>query len=316
MRVIFAGSPSVAVPTLWALSQEHDVVAVLTREPAPVGRKRTLTPTPVARAARELGIPVIETNRPDSAVAEKTRDLGVELGIVVAYGAILKEALLSAPKNGWLNLHFSSLPEYRGASPLQHTIMDGKHDAGLTVFKLVPELDAGDIVVQCSSPLGEHETAGEALDRLSEEGIRPVLTAIRRIQDGSAEFLPQRGDASYAPKLTRSDGELDFASDAESLYARFKGSTPEPGAWTQSEFGVVKILAMRKLGPAAVQSMESHLPARASAALVDKRAIAAASGGAFELLRVQPPGKPPMDGASWLRGRGGAVALTAREETS
>lgn len=308
MRIVFAGSPSVAVPTLRALAVRHDVVAVLTREPAPVGRKRVLTPTPVADAAQELGIPVIATNRPDLDVTTRIAELRADVGVVVAYGAILRQPLLEATTHGWLNLHFSALPEYRGASPLQQTIIDGKDVAGLSVFRLVPELDAGDLLVQSTSELGEHETAGEALARLSQEGVRDVLTALDLIDAGTAEFAPQIGEPSYAGKLVRADGQLDFTGEAASLYARFKGVTPEPGAWTESEIGVLKILAMRKLMP---DEVGEEAPQRATAAIIGKRAIAGAQDGVFELIEVQPPGKGAMDGASWLRGRGGTVRLSS-----
>lgn len=309
MKIVFAGSPEVAVPTLLALSGAHDVLAVLTREPAPVGRRRTLTPTPVAAAAEELGIPVIESNRPDDEIAERIAGLAPDLGVVIAYGALLRRPMLDAPKHGWVNLHFSLLPRHRGASPLQSTILAGEREAGLSVFRLVPALDAGDIIVQESSPLGPDETAGEALSRLAHEGVGTVVTAVNHIEAGTAVFTPQAGEPSYAPKLTREHGELDFTRDAASLYARFRGVTPEPGAWTNTEIGIVKILAMRPVA-------ECDEQRTAVATIEGKRAIVTSSDGAFELLRVQPPGKPPMDGDAWLRGRGGFVQLLSEGQGS
>lgn len=313
MRVVFAGSPAVAVPTLRAVAAKHEVVAVLTREPTPVGRKRVLTATPVASAAEELGIRVIASNRPDDTVSEQLRDLAADIGVVVAYGAILRQSALDATTHGWLNLHFSLLPEYRGATPLQQTIIDGRESAGLSVFRLVPELDAGDILVQSTSPLGAHETAGEALERLGESGADDVLTALESIADGTAEYRAQEGVSTHAAKLSRQDGELDFAADSAPLYARFKGVTPEPGAWTNTEVGAVKILAMRRM---AAEAMTGEPPAPGTAAITGKRAVVAAADGAFELLRVQPPGKPAMDGTAWLRGRGGTVLFTDGEVTA
>lgn len=304
MKIVFAGSPEVAVPTLRALSGAHDVLAVLTRKPAPVGRRRTLTPTPVAIAAHELGIPVIESNRPDTEVTERIAGLAPDLGVVIAYGALLRSPLLNAAKHGWVNLHFSLLPRHRGASPLQSTILAGEREAGLSVFRLVPELDAGDIVVQESSPLGPDETAGEALSRLAQEGVGTVVTAVNHIEAGTAVFTPQAGESSYAHKLTHEDGELDFSRGAALVYARFRGVTPEPGAWINTEVGKVKILAMRP-----VAEHDEQRPAVAT--IEGKRAIATSANGAFELLRVQPPGKSPMSGDAWLRGRGGFVQLLA-----
>lgn len=292
------------MPSLRALAREHDVVAVLTREPSPVGRKRVITPTPVASAAAELGLPVIERDRPDADTAAEIESLQADLGVVVAYGALLKRRLLDAPTAGWINLHFSALPQYRGAAPLQRTIIDGGTEAGLTVFQLVEAMDAGDVIAQSMSPLGADETAGAALTRLASEGVVPVLEAVAQIADGTAVMTPQTGAVTHAAKLTRADGLLDFGADAVSVYARFRGVTPEPGAWVDTPDGVVKILEMR-LG----SDCASAEPG--SVTLDGTRACAGTADGCLELLRVQPAGKGAMDAAAWLRGRGGSVRLTA-----
>ena len=303
MRIIFAGSPEVAVPTLHALAREHDVVAVLTRAPSPVGRRRVMTRTPVAAAAVALSLPTIEVDRPDAATAEAVRELNADLGVVVAYGALLRPAMLNAPELGWINLHFSHLPEYRGAAPLQRTIIDGHSDAGLTVFRLVEELDAGDVVARATSALGQDETAGEALTRLGAEGAPLVADAVRAIAAGTAEFVPQEGQPTVAAKLMRDDGRLSFDGPGHELYARFRGVTPEPGAWTHTSDGVLKI---HRMLPAEGEAGEPGV-----AVLAGQRALAASADSVFELVTVQPAGKPAMDAAAWLRGRGGRVVLAA-----
>lgn len=309
MRVIFAGTPEVAVPTLRALAAEHDVVAVLTRTPAPIGRKRVLTSSPVAAAAHELEIPVIESDRPDDAVTDRIEQLGAELGVVVAYGAMLRQRLLTAPANGWINLHFSQLPAYRGAAPLQRMIIDGHTRAAMTVFQLVEQLDAGPVYRSRSVELGYEETASEAFVRLAEEGASLVATTVDSISSGSAVPTPQIGGASYAPKLTRADGYIDFSLSADVVHARFKGVTEEPGAYSTTEAGDVKILALARTdGDSDIE--------RAVATLRGNEVIIGSKGGAFKLLRVQPAGKPAMAADAWLRGRGGSVRFLAEGTTA
>lgn len=300
MRLVFAGTPEVAVPTLRELAAEHDIAAVLTRTPAPVGRKRTLTPSPVAQAAAELGIPVIEADRPGEAEAEQIEQLAVEAGVVVAYGALLRSRLLEAPTHGWINLHFSQLPAYRGAAPLQRMIIDGHTRAAMTVFQLVEALDAGPVYLSRSTELGTEETASEALSRLALEGAKLVKSTVDGLADGTATPTPQLGAASYAPKLSRQDGRIDFGDDAEKVHARFKGVTSEPGAFAQTSADDVKLLQLNRTDdPGDLQ------PGRAE--LRGRDVIVGAEGGAFTLLRVQPAGKPAMNAADWIRGRGGAA---------
>ena len=170
MRIVFAGTPAPAVPSLRALAASaHEVVGVVTRADAPIGRKRVLTPSPVAQAAGELGLPIIKADRLDAAATEEITALGADLGVIVAYGGLVREPLLSTPTHGWINLHFSLLPRWRGAAPVQRALIAGDRTTGAAVFQLVPQLDAGDVYAQLRYDIPRGATAGEVLDALDLE---------------------------------------------------------------------------------------------------------------------------------------------------
>lgn len=307
MRIVFAGSPAAAVPSLEALAARHEVLAVVTRAASPQGRKRVLTPTPVADAAARLGLPVIEANRLDAAATAAITALDPELAVVVAYGGLVREPLLSAPPHGWINLHFSLLPDYRGAAPVQHALIDGRAVSGVSVFRLVPELDAGPVVRMREVALREGQTAGAVLTRLAELGAHELLEAVDAIEAGTAVFEEQRGAPSFARKLTLADGALDFTQTAPALLARWRGVTSEPGAHAvlaDGEAGAgerVKLLALARSGAEPLAAGE--------AALSGRTAIVGTGTAPLELIQVQPAGKRPMAGADWLRGRGGTAAF-------
>lgn len=303
LRIVFAGSPAAAIPSLRALIDgPHDVVGVVTREASPQGRKRVLTPTPVAQLAEREGIPLVAANRLGP-VTDELIALGADLGVIVAYGGLVREPLLSAPRLGWINLHFSLLPRWRGAAPVQRAIIAGEHETGTAVFQLVPELDAGPVFAMQRVPIGRNETAGHLLETLAASGARQLATVVDDLAGGIASPSEQEGDASFAPKLTLDDGRLDWEEDAVALDARVRGVTPEPGAFTLMGGERLKILA------AAIAHGAPRLtPGRAE--LRAGRALAGTAGDPLELLNVQPAGKRPMAGADWLRGRdGGAVVL-------
>lgn len=303
MKIIFAGTPEVAVPTLEALHEAgHDIVSVLTREDAPIGRKRVLTPSPVARAANELGLPVVKANRITESVTELLTNTAAEVGVIVAYGGLLKAPLLSAPKYGWLNLHFSTLPAWRGAAPVQRALMAGETKLGMTVFRLVEALDAGPILSQGSHTVPFGTPAGEALKKLSHSGTELVLSAISKVADEPGE--EQHGEVTYAHKLTREDGRLNASESVQGLMSIFAGVTPEPGAFFDTDAGTVKVHHMRE-----AFAHESVEVAPGTAVLHNNRVLVQAGDGLIELVTVQPAGKPAMDAAAWLRGRGGKVAL-------
>jgi len=296
LRIVFAGSPAAAVPSLRRLvSGDHDVVAVVTREDAPLGRKRVLTPTPVAEEAVRAGIPVIKANRLGPVTGELLA-LQPELGVVVAYGGLIREPLLSAPRLGWINLHFSLLPRWRGAAPVQRAIIAGDSETGAAVFRLVPELDAGDVYATLRRSIGAHETAGHLLDALAESGADLLSTVVDSLADGSATAAPQQGEVTVAPKLTLADGRLDWSETAQRLDARIRGTWPEPGAFLELGGDRVKVL----------DALVAHDSPRLEPGRIELRAGRVLIGTAtdpLELVAVHPSGRRAMSGADWWRGR-------------
>ena len=295
LRLVFAGSPEPAVPGLEAvLASRHDVVGVLTREDSPQGRKRVLTPTPVAQVAERAGIPVWKSNRP-SAVTDQIAAAQPDLGVIVAYGGLLREPLLSTPRLGWINLHFSLLPRWRGAAPVQHAILAGDEITGATVFRLVEELDAGDIYGRLTAPIGPQETAGQLLGELAATGAELLVRVIDALASGEARPEPQAGDVTLAPKLTLADGRIDWTEPAPRVLNRIRAMTPEPGAHTELDGARFKVHAARP-----VTSVAPLEPGRIAA--LDGRVLAGTGTEPIELVTVQPAGKTPMAAADWWRG--------------
>lgn len=295
MKIIFAGTPEAAVPTLEALiSSDFEVVAVLTRPDAPQGRKRILTPSPVAQVAIAQGIPVIYANRIDDEVQKAIEDSAADLGVVVAYGALLPQQTLDSVKLGWINLHFSTLPHWRGAAPVQWQVISGASQAGSSVFQLVQELDAGDVYDSREWPILPDETAGELLTRLSVLGAQQVLDVVRSIDTRFAEPKPQIGESTYARKLSLEDGHLNLSQDSESVYNQFRGVTPEPGAFVLFGDERLKIIEAR-LG-----TDEEVVPSAITS--VSKKLYLGCVTGSLELISVQPAGKQGMSAMDWFRG--------------
>jgi methionyl-tRNA formyltransferase len=295
LRIVFAGSPRAAVPSLEALlGSRHDVVGVLTREDSPQGRKRVLTPTPVAQVAERAGVPVWKSNRL-APVADRITDAAPDLGVIVAYGGLVREPLLSAPRLGWINLHFSLLPRWRGAAPVQHAILAGDDLTGATVFRLVPELDAGDVYGTLTEPIGPRETAGELLDRLADRGAELLVRVIDHLATGDARPEPQSGDVTLAPKLTLTDGRIDWTEHAGRVLDRIRAMTPEPGAHTEIDGDRLKI---HQAAPATDSAVLD--PGRIVGA--GGRVLAGTGSDPVELRIVQPAGKKPMPAAAWWRG--------------
>ncbi|GAB3797766.1 methionyl-tRNA formyltransferase [Humibacter antri] len=295
MRIVFAGTPTAAVPTLRMLAAgAHEVAMVVTRPDAPLGRKRVLTPSPVAGVADGLGLPVLKTARLDDEATESILHTGAELGVVVAYGGLVREPLLSAPLHGWINLHFSLLPRWRGAAPVQRALIAGDERTGAAVFRLVPELDAGDVYDTLERPIGADETAGDLLKSLAIDGAELVARVVDEIAHGTAIASPQTGESTLAPKLTIDDARIDLARDACEVYARLRGVTPEPGAFFTVDGTRVKVLA-------ATRSASEPLPPGALRVL-GGRAHVGTGTAPLELVTVQPAGKRAMAAADWLRG--------------
>ncbi|MFE5671779.1 methionyl-tRNA formyltransferase [Agromyces sp. NPDC056523] len=303
LRIVFAGTPAAAVPTLDRLAESpHEVVGVVTRPPAPLGRKRVLTPSPVAQAAERLGIPVIDARRLDAEATERIAALRPDLGVIVAYGGLVRDPLLSTPRHGWINLHFSALPAWRGAAPVQHALIAGDAELGASVFRLVPELDAGDVYAMRTRPVAPGETAGLALESLAASGADLVAEVVDGIADGRVVAVAQDGEPTFAPKLSIEDARLDWQRPSAEVDARYRGVTPEPGAFTEVDGVRVKVL---EAAPAhASPSADDPALAPGELRLVGRRVLAGTRDGAIELRRVQPAGRTAMAAADWWRGLG------------
>ncbi|KTS69930.1 methionyl-tRNA formyltransferase [Microbacterium testaceum] len=295
MRLVFAGTPAVAVPSLRALaSGPHEIAAVVTRGDAPLGRKRVLTPSPVAQAAVDLGLPVIKADRLDAEATERIAALEPELGVIVAYGGLVREPLLSTPARGWINLHFSLLPRWRGAAPVQRALIAGDTVTGASVFQLVAALDAGDVFAEERYEIPADATAAEVLDDLAGIGAPLLARVVDTIADGTAVSTPQQGEPTLAPKLTLDDGALDFTQDADVLLHRIAGVTPEPGAHTTLDGARFKVLR-------AVSTDDPPLPpGRVTAS--GKDVIVGTGSRPLRLVTVQPAGKGAMAAGDWFRG--------------
>lgn len=309
MRLVFAGTPAVAVPTLRSLAAEHEIVAVVTRPDAPLGRKRVLTPSSVAAAADELGLPVIKAARLDDEATAQITALQAELGVIVAYGGLVREPLLSAPTHGWINLHFSLLPRWRGAAPVQRALIAGDDEIGVAVFQLVPALDAGDVFAMHTVDIDPLATADAVLDMLAVDGAALTRDVVAGIAAGTAVAVPQRGEPTLAPKLGLPDGLLDWGAPLTEVFARFRGVTPEPGAHTTVAGDRLKILAA---APAADEEplAPGHVRAIRSALLVGTATAPLA------VTRVQPAGKGAMAATDWWRGLRDTAGIVLGDATA
>ncbi len=300
MRLIFAGTPDASVPSLRTLlAGPHDVVAVLTRPDAPTGRGRRLTPSPVRIVAEEAGIEVLtpRTLR-DEAIQQRLRELAPDVAPVVAYGVIVPPAALSIPRHGWLNLHFSALPQWRGAAPAQRAVLAGQRRIGLTTFRLDAGLDTGDVLAVEETEIGEIETAGELLDRLAITGAELLARSLDAIADGSARFTPQCDEgASHAAKLTAAEAAIDWSRPREQVSAHIRGMSPQPGAWTLLHGERTKILGVAAAAP------PPELSLAPGALHATKRALFVGTGTEpLALGTISSPGRRPLAGADWARG--------------
>jgi methionyl-tRNA formyltransferase len=298
LRIVFAGSPAAAVPSLRSLAAtDHELVAVVTRDDAPLGRKRVLTSTPVADAATALGIPVLKGNR-IAPLEARIAALRPDLGVIVAYGGLIREPLLSTPRLGWINLHFSLLPRWRGAAPVQRAIIAGDQITGAAVFQLVPELDAGPVFATLEQPIGRNETAGHLLEVLAERGAGLLTSVVDGLDAGTARGVAQAGDVTLAPKLELEDGRLDWSRPATELDARIRGTTPEPGAFVLLAESTDRL----KVFDAAIAHGDAPL-APGDFELRAGRLLVGTGTDPLHLVTVQPAGKRAMAASDWWRGR-------------
>ncbi len=296
MRVVFSGTPEVALPALAAVAgSAHDLVGVVTRPDAPTGRGRRLTPSPVAEAAEALGVPVLKPGHPrEPDFQDALRGLAPDACPVVAYGALLPQSALDIPSRGWINLHFSLLPAWRGAAPVQRAIWAGDDVTGATTFRIVKELDAGPTYGLMTETIRPDDTAGSLLDRLAEGGAGLLVATLDGLADGSLEERPQLGDdVSFAPKITVDDARVDWSQPAALIDRQVRACTPAPGAWTT--YAGERL----KLGP--VSLADGSLPP--GEVVAGKSAVVVGTGTrALRLGDVQAVGKRPMPAADWARG--------------
>lgn len=299
MRIVFAGTPEPALPSLRRLieSPRHDVVAVLTRPDAAKGRHGKPSPSPVAQLALEHDIPVLRPSRPNSdEFIEELTELAPDACGVVAYGALLSERLLAVPTHGWINLHFSLLPAWRGAAPVQAAIAAGDAVTGATTFQIELALDSGPVYGVVTETIRPTDTAGNLLERLSISGAALLETTLDGIADGSLTAVPQPADGvTIAPKVTVEDARVRWDLPAHAVDRRIRAVTPNPGAWTM--IGDLRV----KIGPVTVEDTSDALPP--GVIRIEKKGVHVGTGSHPVLLgRIQPPGKKPMNAADWARG--------------
>jgi methionyl-tRNA formyltransferase len=298
VRLLFAGTPEVALPSLDALaSSRHEVIGVLTRPAARSGRGRHEHPSPVAVRAAELGVPVLTPARPGQPdFVAQLRELAPDCCPVVAYGALLPQELLDIPAHGWINLHFSVLPAWRGAAPVQRALLAGEAVTGATTFRIVQELDAGPVLGTLTETIRPTDTAGILLDRLATAGAPLLVRTLDHLETGDIDERPQPdAEVTYAAKIQADDARVRWDEPAFAVDRRIRACTPSPGAWTTLDG------ERFKLGP--VRPMPEVASLAPGELAVGRRHVQVGTAShAVELGDIQPPGKRPMDAAAWARG--------------
>lgn len=298
MRVVFAGTPDVAIPALDALAASgHELVGVVTRPDAPSGRGRRLVASPVGLRGEELGVPVLKPEHPrDPEFQAALKELRPDVCPVVAYGAMLPQSALDIPEHGWINLHFSILPAWRGAAPVQHSIWAGDDMTGATTFRIVKALDAGPTFGVMTERIRPTDTAGDLLARLAEGGAELLVRTLDGIADGSLEAREQPGEGlSFAPKILVEHAEVDWTDAAQRVDRQIRACTPGPGAWSTWEGERFKI------GPVTVATDRERL--EPGVLEVTKNAVfVGTSTHPVELGEVKAFGKKQTRAADWARG--------------
>ena len=298
MRVVFAGTPEVAVTSLEAVAaSRHELVGVVTRPDAPAGRGRRLVASPVAQRAEQLGVPVLKPDHPRAPDFQAAlRELAPDCCPVVAYGALLPQSALDIPVHGWVNLHFSVLPAWRGAAPVQHALWAGDEVTGATTFRIVQAMDAGPTFGVMTEAIRPVDTAGDLLGRLAEGGSGLLVATLDGLEDGSLEAREQPAEGvSLAPKITVDDARVDWTEPAAVVDRRVRACTPAPGAWSTHEGERIK------LGPVTPEADHGHLAPGELA--VTKRAVLVGTGThPVRLGAVQAHGRKEMGAADWARG--------------
>ncbi len=296
MRLVLAGTPSVAIPSFEALlASDHEVTAVVTRPDAARGRSKRLVPSEVGQWAADHGIPALKPMHPrDPEFVAALTELAPDACPVVAYGALVPQHVLDIPRYGWVNLHFSLLPRWRGAAPVQRAIMAGDGVTGATTFRLVRELDAGPVYGTTEMALTGTETAGEVLEALAHTGARLLLDTIDALATTEPAEQDDEAAVTLAPKITVEEARIDWTRQADEIDRLVRGCSPEPMAWTTIGDERFKVALGRPTDEAGLAPGEVR---------VEKRRVLVGTGTtALELVRVQPQGKKEMAGADWGRG--------------
>lgn len=302
MRIVFAGSPQAALPVLTYLEQSaHDLVAVLSRPDAPSGRGRKLAQSPVSSYAAQHDLMLYQptTLKNNTEAATFLRDLQPDLGVIVAYGAILPADILEIPKFGWINIHFSLLPRWRGAAPVQRALQAGDTHTGVTVFQLEPALDTGPIYATCSYVVPESATAGDVLLELAELSVRPLEQALSMIEQGVAPEPQADTGITYASPLHPSEGEIDWSAPGDTIANHVRGFTPSPGAWTMWQKSRMKLGVLESNPPVTMPIP----PLEPGQIFTTRHEVWVGTGTAPVCLgNVAPAGKKPMPAEAWARG--------------
>jgi methionyl-tRNA formyltransferase len=312
LRILFAGTPATARPSLDALlASPHEVVAVLTRPDAPAGRGRREMRSPIAVRATELGIETLQPRRPaEPEFQARLAELAPDAAAIVAYGALIPQAALDVPTHGWINLHFSLLPAWRGAAPVQHAILHGDQITGATTFVLEAGLDTGPVLGVLTEPIRSDDTAGSLLDRLSHAGAGLLANTLDGLEAGVLDAVPQPTDGvSLAPKITPDDARVVWSAPARHIDRLIRACSPNPGSWTTLRGRRVKLGSVRvpETPPAAEPGQQALAPGEI--AVAGPVAFVGTATSPLLLGAVQPEGKAPMPALDWLRG----VRLTEGE---
>jgi methionyl-tRNA formyltransferase len=301
VRLVFAGTPAPAVPALRALldSPRHEVVAVVTRPDAPKGRGRHQARSPIGELADAAGVPVLTPRRPsEPEFLARLAELAPDCCPVVAYGALVPRAALDVPVHGWVNLHFSLLPAWRGAAPVQAALRAGDEITGATTFRLEEGLDTGPTFGVVTEAVRPTDTAGDLLGRLADSGAALLAATLDGIEDGTVVAQPQPADGvSHAPKVTVEDARVDWSAPATAVDRLVRSVTPDPGAWTTFRG---ERLGVGPVGPAAGDALPDLKPGELDAG--KRRVLVGTATGPVELREVRPAGKRPMAAPDWARG--------------
>jgi methionyl-tRNA formyltransferase len=295
-RVAFFGSPAWAVPVAQALHQHHDLVLVVTQPDKPAGRGLQLTACPVAQWAEGEGLRLEKPAkiRRNEVFFQLCRELGLEAAVTAAYGKILPRELLEIPRFGFLNLHPSDLPKYRGPAPVQWTLINGETETAVSIMQTDVGMDTGPVVAKFYSPVSPHENALELSNRLRDKGIKLLLEALQNLEN--LDLQPQPEEGTHAPMLEKDDGKIFWTRSALEIYNRHRGVQPWPGSWFEFGGKRVKVKTLN----AKRQTLDAKTPGTVQQ--IDKGVEVATSEGVVELLEVQPEGKKTMSASDWARG--------------